>query len=485
MDLIHGMQAWYKRLIRKVNQSIVDFKGKWCFEGFVGPLPKADIYSTTSVTWFQVAALFASVSEEPFVSCKKCLIPFIIEQGRDEMAIKSLNSLKSVVSSDEFGILRMLDRQVIRFYTCLEDYNALQSSIDSGSTAIDDFICESLRSFNQDSETVEDPKENVSSAETFVKNAPLESCLALARLDKFRNWIAASSTEDISDTLTERILQVLKDGIFTNISSLLELQLLQSDWINLTASAKDWLHITSGNIPNFHHLPPETKHWARLSTYFESLYIQNQGHDDPDITRCQGFIQLHSAKVARRQNNIALAETLLERAILIPNTQYKAMYEQAKVLFLQSNYKQAMKTVSDVLLFTTSVPGYEELKSKTYLMVARYLKTSPDEEVAGLLETLNPNLMEMNATDLQSSVEVTIDFALKKSIENNTGDGRPWFEYATHHYKQGWRILDELLRPESSVSVVSWATEKIESFVEIADPTVDKGQVQAVNIPFV
>jgi hypothetical protein len=398
------------------------------------------------------------------------------------MAVKSLNSLKSAVISDDFGILRMLDRQVVHFYTCLEDYDALQNLIDSGSTVIDDFICESLRSFNLGNVMVENQKQDVSSTQTFVKNAPLESCLELARLDKFRNWAARSSTEDISDALTERILQVLKDGIFTNISSLLELQLLQSDWVNLTASAKDWLHITSGNIPNFHHLPPETKHWARLSTYFQSLYTQNQGHHDPHVTRCLGYIQLHSAKVARRQNNIALADALIERAALIPDTQYMAMYERAKVLFLQSNYKQAMKTVNDVLIYTSSASGYEELKSKTYLKIARYLKTSPDEEVAGLLKTLDPNLIEMKATDLQSSVEVTIDFALKKSIENNTGDGRPWFEYATHHYKQGWRILDELLKSESSVCVVSWATEKIESLIENADPTVDKEQVQKVNM---
>lgn len=397
------------------------------------------------------------------------------------MAIKSLNSLKSVVSSDEFGILRMLDRQIVHFYTCLEDYNALQSSIDSGSTVIDDFICESLRSFNLDNNAVDNHKDNIPNSQSFVKNAPLESCLELARLDKFRNWMTLSSTEDISDMLTERILQVLKDGIFTNISSLLELQLLQSDWINLTASAKDWLHITAGNIPNFHHLPPETKHWARLSTYFESLYTQNQCYEYPDVTRCLGFIQLHSAKVARRQNNITLSETLIERAILIPDTTYMAMYERAKVLFLQSHYKQAMQTVNDVLIYTNSVPGYEELKSKTYLKVARYLKSSPDEEVSGLLQTLDPSLMEMNATDLQSSVEVTIDFALKKSIENNTGDGRPWFEYATHHYKQSWRILDELSRPESSVCVVSWAIEKIGGFLEVADPTVDKEQAQKVK----
>jgi tetratricopeptide (TPR) repeat protein len=326
--------------------------------------------------------------------------------------------------------------------------------------------------------------------QTFVRSAPLESCLELARLDRFRNWVASSSENledantlnfDITVRLTERILQVLKDGIFTNISSLLELQLLQSDWNNLVASAKDWLDMTSGNVPNFHNLPPETKHWARLCTYFESLYTLNGANNRLDVSQCLGYIQLHSAKVARRQGNYVLAEKLINKAVIIPDTKYLALYERTKVLFTQSNYTQAMETINEVLLQTSEIPAYKELKGKAYLKVARFLKDSPAEEVPELLKKLDSSLMEMAATDLQSSVENSIDFALEKSIENNIADGRPWFEYATHYYKQGWRILDEALRPDPSMPIVIWASEKIQKILASGDDSIDKKHVEKVN----
>lgn len=61
IDLIYGMQAWYKRVIRKVQHNIPEFKNSWSFEGYVGPLPKQAETSNTSTTWFHIAALFASV----------------------------------------------------------------------------------------------------------------------------------------------------------------------------------------------------------------------------------------------------------------------------------------------------------------------------------------------------------------------------------------------------------------------------------------
>ena len=382
----------------------------------------------------------------------------------------------------------MLDRQVIHFYTCLEDYDSLQKALDNDSTVIDGFICESLRTFNAGNQaSIEEQESAVQNAKAFVTSAPLESCLELSRLDTFRHWLMSSSSKDASShtdmttRLTGRILQVLKDGIFSNISSLLELQLLQSDWENLIASAKDWLYMTSGNVSNFHHLPPETKHWARLSTYFERLYTHNNAFDNAEVSQCLGFIQLHAAKVARRQGNIILAENLINKAVHIPDTEYLALYERTKILFAQCEYALAMRTANSVLVHITSVPGYEDLKSKTYLNVARYLKNCPDNEAEGLLRQLDSNLIKINATDLQSSVEVSIDDALEKSIENNPADGRPWFEYATHYYKQGWRILDDITKTDLLMPAVLWARHKIQSvLIEVEDESIDLKQIEKV-----
>lgn len=62
MDLIYGMQSWFKKLIKKVYQNTPESKDEWSFEGLIGPLTKtASQSSNSTVTWFQVAALFASV----------------------------------------------------------------------------------------------------------------------------------------------------------------------------------------------------------------------------------------------------------------------------------------------------------------------------------------------------------------------------------------------------------------------------------------
>ncbi|KAI9470908.1 MAG: hypothetical protein EXX96DRAFT_603026 [Benjaminiella poitrasii] len=469
MDLIYGMKAWYKKLVKKAYQISPEFKNNWSFEGLFGPLPQSSS-KNSSVTWFQVAALFAS--------------------NRDEMAIKSLDMLKAAVGNDDFGIISMLDRQMIRFFTSLEDYDKLQQILNSGITIIDDFICESLRELNSNIVANEEKQAHIATElQKYVKDAPLEYCLELTKLNKFKSWATMPKTALINqdsepesrlDTLlAERILQALKNSIFTNIPGLLELQLLQPDWQGLIESAKEWVDLNISGARHVRSLLPETKHWVRLSTYFEKL--NNSQHVEekyPDAASYLGHIQLHSAKIARKQGNISLAEDLINKAITVPDTKYLALYERTKVLFLQFDYTQAMRTANDVLSHVASTIGCEELKSKTYLRVARYLSNCPENEASGLLEQLDPNIIEMKDSGLQSSVEASINDALQKSIENNTIDGRPWFEYATHYYKQGWRILDEVSRPDSSMPAVVWAGKKIRKTVEAIEPSVNLKQIE-------
>lgn len=373
-----------------------------------------------------------------------------------------MTALKSLVAQDDYGILEMLDRQAFYFYSCLQDYESLQKALEADRNLLDDFICESLKTFN--GESAHGAMEQLQS---YVKNAPLESCIALARSEKFNDWLTLSSgrTElqaSFNASVSERIFQVLKDGIFDNMSCLLELQLLQSDWKNLLLSSNDWMKLFLNHMPNFQKAQPETKHWARLTTHFDKAMRQNNANNDSVALRNYGYIALHSAKVARRQGNNLVAERLTTLSSEIPTTKYFALYEQTKVLFLKSDYTQAMQKANQVLTYVTSVSGFDDLKSKTYLKIARYLKNCPDSEVNNLLGELNPGLVSMEGTSLESSVEVSINFALEKSIENNTIDGRPWFEYSTHYYKQGWRILDDMLKETPSVQAILWASSKIE-----------------------
>jgi tetratricopeptide (TPR) repeat protein len=340
-----------------------------------------------------------------------------------------------------------------------------------------------LHAFNSGEETLKNQEDAFREMQNFVKVAPLEACTKLNRLDDFRHWLVpdAEKNDDITSQITSRMLHTLKDGIFSNITNLLELQLLFTGWEHLVASARDWYDSeVAVNSPL--HPVSETKHWARLCTEFEQLYHLNGGAQaDSVVTQYMNSIYLHTAKVARRQGNMLLAEKLIEKAAQAPDTKYRALYERTKILFSQSAYAEAMDTLNTIMTHVASVPEYKELASRTYRNIARYLKSSPEDKATSLLEKLDPNFVKRVATEMQSPVEACIDNALEKSIETNTTDGRPWFEYATHHYKQGWRILEEILQPEPTIAIAVWAKAEIQKNLTYADDTVDKKQLEKVQ----
>lgn len=72
-DMIYGLQSWYKKIICKAYQMFPEFKENWSFEGYIGPLNKSlGTNDNTKVSWFQTAALFASVKK--IQKCKLTLI---------------------------------------------------------------------------------------------------------------------------------------------------------------------------------------------------------------------------------------------------------------------------------------------------------------------------------------------------------------------------------------------------------------------------
>ncbi|KAI8877781.1 hypothetical protein K501DRAFT_229661 [Backusella circina FSU 941] len=457
-DTIWGMNAWFKRLIKRLGQNIPRFKETWRFEGFIGPFSKKEeSYPPTSQNgWFKVAACFAS--------------------SRDENAIKLLNGLKERVPRDSYGIIDMLDRQAIDYYSCLDNYEHLDQLLsEPDSNVYDKYIINTLKAFNSD--TILDQESIAQELGKFVKHAPLESCLALSRLDQFHQY--KQDNEDIEAVLVDRMMHVLKTDIFKNRQSLLELQLYDSSWETNFASVKCWTQLPPRNVLTVHDLSSETKHWARLSNKFESLYHANGGDTQLDAYRASGQMLLHASKVARRQENIALAESFIEKAVENPYSKYAALYERAKILFAKNDFYGAINTINTVLVNVTSMRGYDTLKSKSYLKVARYLKGCPEADAATIANNLDKILFPVPKENLQSYAEVCVDYALVKSIEKNLTDGRPWFEYAAHNYKQGWKILDEVLRTESSVSIVIWAKSTISEYLsELDRSTVDVQQLE-------
>ncbi|KAI9280466.1 hypothetical protein BY458DRAFT_584368 [Sporodiniella umbellata] len=454
-DMIYGLHSWFRRAIYEFYRLDAENKKLWSFEGFIGPVRKnSGTGELKKTTWFKTAELFAS--------------------GCYELAVDSLTELKSIINNDENGIVRMLSSQAVSFYACMEDYSAIQNILVSTAKGEDDLLYQSLRDFNSNERTVKDQMKTFQDLQQFASTASLDTCTNLSRLNNLRNYLVPDlqRNQEITAEIQSRLKSSLKDNTSYHTNHLLELQLLDTDWSRLLANAQDWSYLQADTRSNTF---SDTKHWARLNTHFDSLYNLND-NANPVVASTLSSIQIHTAKVARRQGNIRLAESLIEKAILLPEAKYKAYYERSKILFKHSDYSQAMGSLNSIVLHVASED--KELGSKAYRSIARYLQTCPEDQASDLFKKLDASFIQHKATTMQSSVETCIDYALEKSIETNTTDGRPWFEYATHNYKQAWRILEEMVRPESTMTVILWAKKHIQMNLLDIDNDIDREKVE-------
>ncbi|KAG0185841.1 Serine/threonine-protein kinase smg1 [Apophysomyces sp. BC1034] len=437
VDHINGLQSWYKRLIRKVNHWNASFQDQWVFNGLNGPFAKADgISPSVSPTWFQIAAMFAS--------------------GCDEAAIKNLKILRASAPRDDFGFLSILDAQARDFYTCVEDYDSLQFLKDSEPFLFSDLVTQDFITFTSGGVFSNDRQGLIlADIREMTDTKPLEPYLHFGRLNQFRCWLSDGSIEmnaEMNEQLARRLLLSLKDDLSTNRPSLLEVQLLRTCPERLIVEAQDWFTFSKLTSVLLNR-QPETRLWARMVTTLQNLEASVSGTETIDVAE----VHLRAAKIAHKQGNIAIANCWLDKALESKEATYYALYQRAKLYLTQSDYDEAIKVLSDILSRTGPIDRFKKLQSQSYIKVARLLKAASEEDAAALLNRMNLTLIEPKPCDLQSPVESAIDNALTKAVEKAATCGKTWFEYATHQYKQGWHILDELLRNGSSMTIMLWA----------------------------
>ncbi|KAI7861672.1 hypothetical protein BDF14DRAFT_1991502 [Spinellus fusiger] len=444
-DIIHGLQSWYKKIIRKATHILPSFQEKWSFECFIGPLPKKQTSSqTASTSWFQVASLFST--------------------SKYEAAIKTLQSIRKHVENDDYGILDMLDEKLVEFYACLEDYDSIKNLSGSHFCSFGDMASKELEAFIHGQPLRSKSRDSLNFTQYF-QTAPLNSCLSLGELSKFRQWI--SRTEEpgwnaqISSILSQRIISCLQEGLFSYQSSILELQLQNMSWKSIYNDAKYWIQTISNQGSTHYHHTSDTKCWARLATCFSRLFTQyGDIHSDTE-KQCLIDVQLHAAKAARKQGNFTTASYWVEKCSEIQENSAQILYEHIKILLAEANYSEAIEMLDKIVSSEYVYGGTKELESKVYLKMAKLLKNTSEKEAETMLNTLEIHSITGNNSETQSAVELAIDTALEKALEMGEDWDIAWFEYATHYYKQGWRILDEMIKENPSMPIVVWAHNKI------------------------
>ncbi|KAF7726030.1 Serine/threonine-protein kinase smg1 [Apophysomyces ossiformis] len=439
LDHINGLQSWYKRLIRKICHWKIPFQDQWIYEA-PNELSENDEGKppSTIYTWFQVAALFAL--------------------GRDEEAIKNLQALHAIVPRDDFGFLTILDAQVTDFYTSLDDYDALRRLQESGLFLFTELVTQDFISsaFAQGSGSEKDNLPNVD-ARNRTATRSLEGLNQLSR--QFTNGLLDVG---ISETLlSSELIVSLKNNLSANRSSLLDIQLRRMTPETVVAEAKDWFgFIEGGSSPTSYQ--PETRLWGKIVAVLQKHWADPAGED----THYYGKVYLAASKIARKQGNISTASNWLKQAAKFKDVTYDVLYQQAKLQLCQLNYGEAIKNLSDVLVEINTLHGFDKLQSQSYIKVARLLKAASNETAAALLAKFESKLIESKPRNMLSPVESAIDGALEKAVEKSTTCGKPWFEYATHQYKQGWRLLEEIIREDSTMTITLWARNKIKSVIE-------------------
>ncbi|KAI9017989.1 hypothetical protein CLU79DRAFT_837480 [Phycomyces nitens] len=451
VDIINGLQSWYKKLIRKAGHIHPPINDQWSFDCLVGPVPKGNSTPSTTTNWVQVASLFAS--------------------GKDEAAIKLLQVLRKQVNNDHI-ILKMLDIKLVDFYTCLEDYESIRYLSPSNVHIFGEKASKELEAFTYGQPQRVKNSDSLDFA-VYFKVAPLGACLQLARLNQFRQWLSITEepgwNNQISSILSQRIAYSLRENIFSDQTSLLELQLQQTSWKVLYDNAEDWRTYAKYHVPYQRHRASDTKYWARLATYFTKVVNQCPKEITEKANRCLVDVLLNAARVSRKQANITTANHWIEKCLEIDSNSKTTLYERTKILLAQSNVPEAIKTLRLICGNSSTEDVPQLLESKAYLMVAKLLKNASEENAAKLLGDYDPQSIASNALELQSPVELAIETAFEKSTAVASCCDGPWFEYATHNYKQGWRILDEISRDNSSMSVAIWAHQKLNNVLVSKD----------------
>lgn len=312
-----------------------------------------------------------------------------------------------------------------------------------------------------------------------LQNANIEDSLRLSRLVKFRDWLADNDKaqddtgEEIVTLIAKQARAALRRDILDKKANMLEIQLAESPPWKLRKDAEVWAAKSASHKLDLKtcRYTSQTKYWSRVLSATEHLARDTRIEDFNTVV---ADIRLHAAKISHLCGNLRIAERWLDEASRVAVTRHDAMYERARVMLSRNSKSpredamRLFRQILDEMEVTRETDGV--LRSKIYLEMAKMLKGALDEseEEAILLSSLDRSFSTVNnPTDrLIHETETTVDDYFEKSVLNAEQYGRPWFEYATYNYKQGWRLLDDIRRSKPSTSVAIWARSEIHAIIE-------------------
>jgi len=198
-------------------------------------------------------------------------------------------------------------------------------------------------------------------------------------------------------------------------------------------------------------LNKDLKNWVRLDTLV-NLAKKQVSKDDTDFVKQANEFKFLLSKIARRTDCHKFASDIPRTwgGALSPEIQF----EEAKAAMAKHDYTTALESsrrILDRMQQGTDMPAQAcrpavLLESKIYLKLAKWSRSSKPPFSPDHLKTFE-NIIGLDhdmAEHFPARVERITSSCLQKAIEIGSDYRKSWFAFGTHHYKQGWGILDEL-----------------------------------------
>ncbi|KAI8065122.1 hypothetical protein BC940DRAFT_87789 [Gongronella butleri] len=437
-DMIGGLKSWYRHMCIAKDKD-------WAFFGDIGPLPAPVETPILDLSWFDVAQQFAV--------------------GHDELAIDLLAQYTLDASQDADGVLHMLQKHALDFYTSLQDYETTaamcerhpylfsgqlaQTMLDHGKELNLSDSHARLASYSTIDASITSALENDTSS------AALDACVHVHRLiSSMTRDSPCSSSSAIASRLVQRVRHAQLDQQIQG-HDLLEFQVVsqQRDAPTLLHDhAAHWLSLYEARrTPT----TPTTKQMARMA--------QALAQDD-DLA---APLQLATAQIARRSGNKRTAHAylapLLEKdASPSPMVTQLAKYERI-LLDLTSNVPLATPladlaalaqqlNAEDVVVDNNcNVKLRHELVANVYMKMADLLQEGEARDVLDLaqLQTLVTNVHGLGPPNTHVHQDKalwlagTVNHMYQKAVDAVDNHwAKPWYVYASHHYDRAYAILD-------------------------------------------
>ncbi|KAG0320022.1 Serine/threonine-protein kinase smg1 [Linnemannia gamsii] len=195
----------------------------------------------------------------------------------------------------------------------------------------------------------------------------------------------------------------------------------------------------------------DLRFWARLDTLV-NLAKRHASCKNSAVVKQSNEFKFLLSKVARRSECHDFASSIPRtwEGPLSPEIQL----EEAKAAMAKHDYTTALSTsgriLSKVKGSLSTLKGDDQalavLQSKIYLKMAKWSRSTKPQLSEGNVEAFEDilNLERGTQQTPQARVETITATCLQKAIEIGPNYRKSWFALGTHHYKQGWGILDEL-----------------------------------------